>query len=109
MVNSLTKYKEAFCARVRGARDAAGYKQEEMAAKLRIRRDRYAKYERRSLMPPQFIAEFAQITGHDTWFILTGQPRQDAKPDYDGKDRRGWGGVPGLYYGEERRRLSRDN
>ena len=109
MVESLTKYTEAFCARVRGARAAAGYNQVEMAKELRIRRDRYAKYENRSLMETQFIAAFAKITGHDPWFILTGQPRQEAKPDYSGKDRRGWGGVPGRYYGEERRRQSRAN
>ena len=75
-----------------------------MAEKLCITRDRYAKYERRSLMETQFVAAFAQITGHDTWFILTGQSRQEAKPGYNGTDRRGWGGVPGRYYGEERRK-----
>ena len=80
MVDSLTKYKEAFLARVKGAREAAGYNQEEMAGELDISRDRYAKWETRSLLPHQFIAAFAEITGHDAWFILTGQSHQPSKP-----------------------------
>ena len=48
-----------------------------------ITRDKYAKFERRSLLRHDLIAAVAEITGHDTWFILTGQPRQEVKPNYN--------------------------
>ena len=79
MTANLTLYKEAFCARLRGVRKAAGYTQEQMAKKLDITRDNYAKYETRSPLRHDLIAEVAKITGHDTWFLLTGRPRQDEK------------------------------
>ena len=85
MAVSLKQYKEAFCARLRGARKAAGYTQVEMADLLDITRDNYAKYERRSLLRVDLIPEFSRITGHDTWFLLTGQPNQNhSKQKHDG-------------------------
>jgi len=49
-----------------------------MATMLGITRDTYAKYERRSLLRHDLIPAVAKITGHDVWYILTGQPRQEA-------------------------------
>ena len=78
MAVSLKQYKEAFCARLKGARKSSGYTQVEIAKLLGISRDNYAKYETRSLLRHDLIPAVARITGHDTWFLLTGQSRRDA-------------------------------
>ena len=78
MAVSLKQYKEAFCARLKGARKSAGYTQAGIAALLGISRDNYAKYETRSLLRHDLIPAVARITGHDTWFLLTGQSHRDA-------------------------------
>ena len=81
MVDSPTKYKEAFCVRLGALRRAAGYTQVEMANMLGIPRDTYAKYEKRSLLRHDLISHVAEITGHDVWFVLTGKPHQNDAPN----------------------------
>lgn len=76
------KYKTAFCQRIANARDSAGFTQETMGKALGIGRDRYAKYETRSLMPHHLLVEFCKLTGHHPWYILTGQ----ASPKSPGTD-----------------------
>lgn len=72
------KYKQQFCQRIALARDAAHYTQETMGKALGIGRDRYAKYETRSIMPPHLLVEFCKLTEHDPWYLLTGQPPSKA-------------------------------
>ena len=67
------EYATAFCERIKGARVAAGYKQERMAAALLIDRGTYKQYENRSVMPHDLIPEFCRRTDHHPWYILTGE------------------------------------
>jgi ribosome-binding protein aMBF1 (putative translation factor) len=58
-----SRFKKAFLARTKRAREAAGLTQEELAQRLGIRQDKYAKYETRSPLPHQYVARFCEITG----------------------------------------------
>lgn len=69
------EYHAAFVTRVREARRALGWSQERMAKELDIPQDHYKHYEGRSIMPPHVLVKFCQITGLDSWFMLTGQSR----------------------------------
>jgi DNA-binding XRE family transcriptional regulator len=60
---SPARFKKAFLARTKRAREAAGLTQEEMARRMGIRQDKYAKYESRSPLPHQYIARFCEVTG----------------------------------------------
>ena len=68
-----TRYRKAFCQRLKAAREAAGYTQITFAKELGLERDTYAKYESRSLLPHHLIPRVCQLTGHDAWYMLTGQ------------------------------------
>lgn len=60
---SPARFKKAFLARTKLAREAAGLTQEELAKRLGIRQDKYAKYESRSPLPHQYVARFCEVTG----------------------------------------------
>lgn len=79
-------YREAFIRRLRVIREAADYTQEEFAAKLGISQGRYKQYETRSLPPLHLVPEICRITGHDPWFVLTGQPEGQAPHRQDSAD-----------------------
>lgn len=71
---SPTAYKAALCRRIQAARESIDMTQEQMAAALGIKRDRYSKYEvGRSMLPHHLIPRFCELTKHDPWYILTGQ------------------------------------
>lgn len=72
------QYKKAFCTRLKSIREATGLNQDDFAKQLGIKRDTYAKYESRSLLPHHLIPRVCEITGHDCWFVLTGQPGSKA-------------------------------
>ncbi len=69
------QYKKTFIARLKAIREAAGYTQTEFARGLGLKdRDAYAKYESRSLLPHHLITKVCDLTGHDPYFLLTGNP-----------------------------------
>lgn len=70
-----TQYKRDFAQRLKGIRESAGYKTAEFAKALGVEPNSYSKYECRegSLLPMQYISEVCLLTGHDPWFVLTGQ------------------------------------
>jgi transcriptional regulator with XRE-family HTH domain len=57
------EFKQAFCARVRAAREACDMTQVEIARRLEISRGAYQKYESRTLLPYHLVEQFAAITG----------------------------------------------
>lgn len=57
-----SKFKAAFHARIKLARQGAGLTQEEIAQRMGIRQDKYAKYETRSLMPHHLLSRFSELT-----------------------------------------------
>lgn len=69
------EYKKALIARVKAARVASGLTQEEVALAIGATRDRVLKYESRTPLPTYLIEPFAEATGQDPFFILTGRVR----------------------------------
>jgi len=69
-----SKYRDAFCGRIKAAREAVELTQEEMAHALDTTQGTYKQYETRSLMPHHIMVQFCRITGSHPWYILTGQP-----------------------------------
>lgn len=70
------QYRKAFCARLKAIREATGLSQKDFAKEyFGLERDKYAKYETRSLLPHHLISVLSDLTGHDTYFILTGKAR----------------------------------
>ena len=65
-----TDFRDAFCARVRAAREASGYTQKEMARLLGVSADNYVKYESRSHLPHHLIERFCLITKTDMRTLL---------------------------------------
>jgi DNA-binding transcriptional regulator YiaG len=63
---------QAFCGRVRAAREACGMTQAEMARRLEVSRSAYQRYETRTPLPHHLIDEFAEITGVDIKDLLSG-------------------------------------
>ena len=77
-----TQYKRDFAQRLKGIREAAGYTSSDFAKALGLLPNSYSKYESRegSLLPMQSISDVCLLTGHNPWFVLTGQatmPREN--------------------------------
>lgn len=72
------EYREAFVARVREAREAAGYSQDEMATLLGIEKDAYRRYEGPrsnqppTLMPQDLITKFCIACHISERWLLSG-------------------------------------
>ena len=69
-----SRYRDAFCDRVKAAREAVELTQEQMAHALDTTQGTYKQYETRSLMPHPLLVQFCRITGVHPWYMLTGQP-----------------------------------
>lgn len=66
------KFKIDFCKRLQSARIVAGFTQQEVAQKLGLDRDTYAKYESRSLLPHYLIPQVCELFGIEPTFLYTG-------------------------------------
>lgn len=67
-------YKKAFLARTKAVREAAGLTQEQVANRLGLAgRDYYSIYERRTMLPHEYIAPFADLCRTSCHFLLTGK------------------------------------
>lgn len=60
------------CRRTKEAREDAGYTQTTIATALSVTKDRYAKWENRGAMPPEFMIKFCFQVKRDPTWILTG-------------------------------------
>ena len=67
-------FKKRFCERLKAIRLSSGKTQQEMAVLLGVKLNAYSKYEYRTLLPQYLIMRLVEITGHNPWFILTGEP-----------------------------------
>src|SRR5579863_7313989 len=72
-------YTELFCARVRRAREAKHWTQQQAADALRVSQDRYRKWETAVLMPLPLIEPFCLIMGLDIGYLVTGHRRGDRR------------------------------
>lgn len=68
---SPTEYKAGFQQRLRAARERAGFTQEKMAELLGIAQGKYAKYERRSLLPHRYVGRFCELTQTECKFLFS--------------------------------------
>lgn len=68
------------CERLVEIRERAGLTQEEMADKLGVSRDRYAKWETRSRIPVEYAVKVADIFKADVTGLLTGHPVKEILP-----------------------------
>ena len=73
---TVSKFNQSLCDRLKRARSDANYTQEEFAQMLGISVERYRKYENRSPLPVYLIPEVCEILGLDSWFVLTGQGKR---------------------------------
>jgi len=69
---AISAYKREFTTRIRRAREARGWKQQEMADFLDIRQDKYKQYERRSFMPHYLLPKFCKLCAIDLLWLFTG-------------------------------------
>lgn len=71
----VTPWDVRFGGRLKGAREAKGLSQPQMAEKLGMPVDTYQKYEQgKRSFPKHQIADVIRITGHGPWYMLTGEP-----------------------------------
>lgn len=68
-------YRRNFIARTRRARESTGFSQERLAGLLEdgMKQDKYAKYEIRTCLPPEYIDRFCVICNIDIYWFITGQ------------------------------------
>ena len=67
------EYQAEFKARVRQAREGAGYTQGELADLLGIAQDTYKQYETRSLLPHRLIRRFCLACRIDESWLISGE------------------------------------
>jgi transcriptional regulator with XRE-family HTH domain len=67
------EYNDALCQRVRELRQEKDWTIEQMADALGVPAERYRKYEVRSPLPQYLFERFAQLTGRDVHYIVTGK------------------------------------
>jgi transcriptional regulator with XRE-family HTH domain len=68
------QWRKEFIGRVRAARVVSGKSASELAEFLGVSLDTYGRWEKRSLLPHQFIMPFCRATKADPVFLLTGSP-----------------------------------
>ena len=68
-------YRKEFTKRVRRARNARGWKQQQVADFLNVPQDKYKQYEGRSLMPHYLLPTFCTLCGVDVLWLFTGTGR----------------------------------
>lgn len=73
-------FREAMRARMQEARDRVSYSQADMANALRMPKDRYTKMEQRGALPTHLVEPFANATGVDVLWLLTGRGQKVRKP-----------------------------
>jgi transcriptional regulator with XRE-family HTH domain len=81
-MNNPREFREEFSARVKLARESAGYTQEEIASLLGMSQPTYNKYEgsRASIMPTHLQAKFALICRVSLDWLLTGKGEGPFRP-----------------------------
>lgn len=67
-------FRRDFCQRVRAARINSGRSPAEVAEYLKVEKDTYLRWETRAILPHHLLAPFCEITRHDLYKLLTGQP-----------------------------------
>lgn len=72
-VESPAAYREAFIQRVRLARTESPYKQTEMARLLGMLQGHYKQFEKRSLLPHRYIAQFCLACQINEQWLMTGR------------------------------------
>jgi len=85
---TVSKFNQNLCERLKRARSDAGYTQEQFAQMLGISVERYRKYENRSPIPVYLIPTVCENLGLDCWFVLTGQGKPPATKTNDMETRR---------------------
>ena len=81
-------FNNAYCARVKSAREDKGWSAATMATALGIPAERYRKYENRSPLPPYLIERFCLVTGIEPHFLVTGKRPVYAQPPIETQPRR---------------------
>lgn len=66
-------YASEFRTRVVAAREAAGLSRQELAESVGLDRDAYARFEAEMLLPHHLIVPFAEVTGSDLGWLLSGR------------------------------------
>ncbi len=74
-------FQAAFRARLKQIREDAGFSQPGFAKSIGVSPGTYSKYESRSMLPLYLLPTVCEVTGHDAWFVLTGQPASAAPKD----------------------------
>lgn len=67
------EFNQAYRLRIRAAREAKGWGQEEMAGFMGVPYATYKKWETRSPMPLSYCEKFAALTGTDHYYLTTGR------------------------------------
>lgn len=83
-----TNFKTEFTARVKKARQLAGYTQQQMADFLDIDQGTYKQYEGRSYMPHDLVPRFALLCRVDAGWLFTGNVRSTGPAEAERKNRR---------------------
>jgi|GEM_PF-6098175 len=73
MGQSLTNYEKGIMARTVEARKKRFPNQTEIAAKIGVTRETYAKYENRGVIPSRYISAFCEAVGISERYLLTGE------------------------------------
>ena len=73
------EYRKALAARMKAARLSLGYTQREMGLALKISEEAYRKHEVRGSLPPYLFQSFADFTGIDVIYLLTGHLEKVAR------------------------------
>jgi ribosome-binding protein aMBF1 (putative translation factor) len=69
------EYKRAFLARVRAAREARRWRQEDIAELMGMDRSHYKQFETRTYLPRHLTPLFCKLTGISLEYLLTGQEK----------------------------------
>jgi transcriptional regulator with XRE-family HTH domain len=81
MKEAASLFAQQFIARVREARIARGWTQEQCAVALGVTPVSYRKYETRTVLPMYLLERFALAVNRDIHFIVTGRARRDRPPE----------------------------
>ena len=81
-------FNNAYCERVKAAREAKGWSAATMASALGIPAERYRKYENRSPLPPYLIERFCLIAGIEPHFLITGKRQVPILPSIEAQAKR---------------------
>lgn len=81
------EFNQAYRLRMRAAREAKGWNQEEMAGFMGVPYATYKKWETRSPMPLCHCEKFASLTSIDHYYLTTGRSPETGRPRRRNRDR----------------------